>query len=97
MSVLKGDGLDLLRAQLLDLARGGRQAHGAFSARSRHVQALDAVTGHLNAAAAQLEQRSGELAAEELRHAQSALGEITGDVTSDDLLGAIFSTFCIGK
>jgi tRNA modification GTPase len=97
MSVLNGDGLDLLRAQLLHLARGGGQAHGAFSARSRHVQALDAVTGHLNAAAAQLAHRSGELAAEELRHAQTALGEITGDVTSDDLLGAIFSTFCIGK
>jgi tRNA modification GTPase len=51
----------------------------------------------LNAAAIQLTNRSGELTAEELRQAQRALGEITGDFTSDDLLGAIFSKFCIGK
>jgi tRNA modification GTPase len=97
LSARSGAGLDLLRAQLLLLASGGEDGRGSFSARSRHVQALGRVTGHLNAAAIQLTNRSGELAAEELRQAQHALGEITGEFTSDDLLGKIFSTFCIGK
>jgi tRNA modification GTPase len=71
---------------------------GAFSARRRHVVALEAVRGHLERTAGALHgSHAGELAAEELRHAQHALGEITGTYSSDDLLGAIFSSFCIGK
>jgi tRNA modification GTPase len=97
LSAQRGDGLDLLRTQLCRLAGYGDGAQGAFSARTRHVQALENVAQHLRAAAAQLDHRAGELAAEELRQAQRCLGEITGEFSSDDLLGAIFSTFCIGK
>lgn len=97
LSAQTGVGLDLLRAELARLAGGGDGAQGAFSARSRHVRALENVAAHLAAAHTQLEARAGELAAEELRRAQRALGEITGEYSSDDLLGAIFSTFCIGK
>ena len=98
LSAQTGAGLDLLRAELMRLAGRGDGTQGAFSARRRHVEALQRVAGHLGNAGTQLhEQRAGELAAEELRAAQHALGEITGEYTSDDLLGAIFSTFCIGK
>ena len=70
---------------------------GAFSARARHVQALARVQLHLEAAQARLRERVGELCAEELHLAQQALSEITGEFRSDDLLGRIFSSFCIGK
>jgi len=77
---------------------GGRQEPGgAFSARQRHVRALETTAQALREAGAQLQRRAGELAAEELRRAQRSLGEITGEFSSDDLLGAIFATFCIGK
>jgi tRNA modification GTPase len=92
-----GDGVALLRTELARLAGRGDGTQGAFSARARHVQALEVVAQRLHSAAAQLENRAGELAAEELRQAQQALGEITGEFSSDDLLGKIFSTFCIGK
>ena len=69
-----------------------------FLARARHLAALKAALHHLRTAQAQLAgQAPAELAAEELRLAQQALGGITGSFTSDDLLGAIFSRFCIGK
>ncbi len=98
VSAKTGAGLDLLRAELKHLAGGGDSASGAFSARARHVVALEKVAAHLAAAELALtEQRAGELAAEELRDAQHQLGELTGEFTSDDLLGAIFSSFCIGK
>jgi tRNA modification GTPase len=97
LSALTGDGLDTLRAMLKDLATAGA-GDGAFSARRRHVVALEAVLEHLDHAAEALHGiHAGELAAEELRQAQQALGEITGTYSSDDLLGAIFSSFCIGK
>lgn len=98
LSAKTGIGLDLLRDELKRLAGGGDAATGAFSARARHVVALEKVAAHLAAAELALtEQRAGELAAEELRDAQHQLGELTGEFTSDDLLGAIFSSFCIGK
>ena len=98
ISAQRGDGLAGLRAELARLGGRGDGAQGAFSARARHVDALERVAAHLRAADAVLHgDHAGELAAEELRQAQRALGEITGDYTTDDLLGAIFSTFCIGK
>ncbi len=98
LSAHTGAGLDLLRGELARLAGRGDGAQGAFSARRRHVDALQRVAAHLHEADLALhERRAGELAAEELRAAQNELGEITGEYTSDDLLGAIFSTFCIGK
>ncbi|BFI97561.1 MAG: tRNA uridine-5-carboxymethylaminomethyl(34) synthesis GTPase MnmE [Rhodanobacter sp.] len=96
-SAKTGEGLDGLREHLRQLAGAG-SGEGAFSARRRHVLALETVRGHLASAAHALaDSRAGELAAEELRQAQHALGEITGNYTSDDLLGAIFGSFCIGK
>jgi tRNA modification GTPase len=97
LSARTGEGLDALREQLKQLAGAG-SGEGAFSARRRHVLALEQVSDHLARTAQVLvDIRAGELAAEELRQAQHALGEITGTYTSDDLLGAIFSSFCIGK
>ncbi|MBS0569469.1 MAG: tRNA uridine-5-carboxymethylaminomethyl(34) synthesis GTPase MnmE [Proteobacteria bacterium] len=97
LSAQAGTGMELLRETLKRLAGCGDATQGAFSARTRHVQALETVCAHLRVAQEHLDQRAGELAAEELRRAQQALGEITGQFTSDDLLGKIFSTFCIGK
>lgn len=97
LSVKTGAGLDTLRDTFKHLAGAGA-GEGAFSARRRHVLALDQVDVYLSNASIQLgAQRAGELAAEELRQAQQALGEITGNYSSDDLLGEIFSSFCIGK
>jgi tRNA modification GTPase len=97
LSVKTGEGLETLRRYLKQLAGAG-SGEGVFSARRRHVLALEHVAGHLTHAAKILaDTRAGELAAEELRQAQHAVGEITGTYTSDDLLGAIFSSFCIGK
>jgi len=97
LSARTGEGVDALRDVLKRLAgQGGGE--GAFSARRRHVDALQRVAGHLGQAGHALAAlHAGELAAEELRQAQHALGEITGSYTSDDLLGAIFGSFCIGK
>jgi tRNA modification GTPase len=97
LSARTGDGLDTLRGMLKELATAGA-GDGAFSARRRHVVALETVRDHLSRTADALHgSHAGELAAEELRHAQQSLGEITGAYSSDDLLGAIFSSFCIGK
>jgi len=97
VSAKTGEGLDALRDHLKQLAGAG-SGEGAFSARRRHVLALETVRDRLDHAAHVLaESRAGELAAEELRQAQHALGEITGSYSSDDLLGAIFGSFCIGK
>jgi tRNA modification GTPase len=96
LSARTGDGLDALRRLLRSHA--GQDGEGAFSARRRHVLALEAVTVHLASAAEVLaSSRAGELAAEDLRQAQRALSEITGAYHADDLLGAIFGSFCIGK
>jgi tRNA modification GTPase len=96
-SAKTGAGLDALRDVLRQLAGAGG-GEGAFSARRRHVLALQNVEAHLDRTVRLLDgARAGELAAEELRQAQHHLGEITGSYSSDDLLGAIFGSFCIGK
>lgn len=99
LSAKTGQGLDDLRQTLLEVAGWQATSGGVFIARERHLQALRRVDAHLDAAAAHLKDQgqSLDLLAEELRLGQSALGEITGEFSSDDLLGAIFSKFCIGK
>ena len=96
LSARTGEGLDLLRAALRDAALGGGHG-GEFSARTRHVLALERAGTSLHSARAALATATPELVAEDLLAAQHAIGEITGTFTSEDLLGAIFSTFCIGK
>ena len=86
------------RRRIRDLAGFRDLGEGAFTARRRHVEALRAAQQRFDAGRAALrDARAGELLAEELRLAQQALGTITGEVTADDLLGRIFSEFCIGK
>ncbi|HUT39758.1 MAG TPA: tRNA uridine-5-carboxymethylaminomethyl(34) synthesis GTPase MnmE [Gammaproteobacteria bacterium] len=98
LSLLSGAGLDDLRVHLRQVAGFAGPGEGEFSARRRHLDALERARAHVLDGVRQLEeQRAGELLAEELRTAQQALGEITGEVSSDDLLGMIFSSFCIGK
>jgi len=99
LSAQTGAGLDLLRHTLLHVAGWQSAPDGVFMARERHVQAMGRVTQHLAAALAHLHlhAQSLDLLAEELRLAQNALGEITGEFNCDDLLGEIFSSFCIGK
>ena len=99
LSAKTGLGLDALRQKLLQVAGWQSGSEGVFMARERHVQALHLTQGHLQVAQGHLASQAQalDLLAEELRLAQSALGEITGEFTSDDLLGVIFSSFCIGK
>ena len=97
ISALDGRGLDALRTHLKECMGYQVAGEGSFSARRRHIDALERVRAHLKTSLSQLAARRGELAAEELRQAQQRLGEITGEFTSDDLLGRIFSSFCIGK
>lgn len=99
LSAKTGTGLDALRRQLLETVGWQAAPEGLYIARERHVQALRQVQTHLEVAAAHLARRALalDLLAEELRLAQNALNEITGEFTSDDLLGVIFSRFCIGK
>jgi tRNA modification GTPase len=92
-----GEGLSELRAYLAALSGPADGAGASFSARARHVDALARAGTHLDAARTHLETHQLELAAEELRLAQGALGEVVGDLTSDELLGEIFSRFCVGK
>ena len=100
LSAKTGDGLPVLRQQLLNVVgwQGG-SAEGMFMARERHVQALHEVDEHLMLANASLQAQvpALDLLAEELRLSQNALNTITGEFTPDDLLGVIFSSFCIGK
>ncbi|WP_127478769.1 tRNA uridine-5-carboxymethylaminomethyl(34) synthesis GTPase MnmE [Sulfurivermis fontis] len=97
LSARSGDGLDLLREHLKQSMGYHAAGEGVFSARRRHLDALERAAGHLATGVAQLGLGAGELLAEELQQAQQALGEITGVFTADDLLGRIFSSFCIGK
>lgn len=95
LSARTGSGMELLRQQLLELGGWHSGQEVGFMARARHLAALRVATGHLRQARAVMEQL--ELLAEELRRAHEALMEITGEFSADDLLGEIFSRFCIGK
>jgi tRNA modification GTPase len=95
VSAKTGEGFDELRGKLLEVVGWREQEGGSFVARERHLRALLLAQSHLNQAHIAL--ASAELFAEELRLAQRALSEITGKFTADDLLGEIFSRFCIGK
>ena len=99
VSAKNGQGLETLRRTLLQVAGWQPAAEGVYIARERHVQALRQVSAHLDLADEQLKAKSQalDLLAEELRLAQNDLSAITGEFTSDDLLGVIFSKFCIGK
>ncbi|RPI12861.1 MAG: tRNA uridine-5-carboxymethylaminomethyl(34) synthesis GTPase MnmE [Lysobacterales bacterium] len=98
LSASTGAGLDLLRRHLKDCVGFHPAGTGALSARTRHLDALRRARSHVEAAHRLLvERHAGELVAQELTDAQRALGEITGEVTSEDLLGRIFAAFCIGK
>ena len=99
ISAKTGDGLHALRQRLLEIAGWQSGGEGLYIARERHVQALNRVGEHLALAEVhlQVESLALDLLAEELRLAQNALNEITGAFGADDLLGVIFSSFCIGK
>ena len=98
LSAQTGEGVDALRRRIRQLAGYENRGEDAFTARRRHIKALQKAAEHFATGRAALEEtKAGELLAEELRLAQRALGEITGTFTADDLLGKIFSEFCIGK
>ena len=98
VSAKTGQGLNQLIAAIKDAVGVANTAEGSFSARTRHLEALQKTLHHLDAGGEQLQQYNApETLAEELRLAHHALGEITGEFLPDDLLGAIFSSFCIGK
>lgn len=98
VSAKTGAGLDNLRQHLKDCMGYQASGEGTFMARRRHLDAIERAQRHVAIGKKQLQElKAGELLAEELRQAQKALGEITGEFTSDDLLGEIFSSFCIGK
>lgn len=93
-----GEGIELLREHLKSCMGYEQTAESLFSARRRHLEALEQASNHLSHGHDQLTLRgAGELLAEDLRMAQQALGSITGEFSADDLLGRIFSSFCIGK
>jgi tRNA modification GTPase len=98
LSAMTGRGIEALRDQIKALAGYEDRGEGAFTARRRHLEALHSARTHFMAGRTALsETRAGELLAEELRLSHRALGEITGVISSDELLGKIFSEFCIGK
>ncbi|CAK9886880.1 MAG: tRNA modification GTPase MnmE [Candidatus Erwinia impunctatus] len=98
LSARTGEGVDLLREHLKQSMGYTTHMEGGFLARRRHLQALESAANHLmQGKTALISAQAGELLAEELRLAQHTLSEITGEFTSDDLLGRIFSSFCIGK
>ena len=96
VSALTGAGFDALRAAIV-AAAGVAPGEGTYLARQRHLTALDAAKESVRRSRQRLAEGRGELAAEELRAAQQQLGEVVGATTSDELLGEIFSAFCIGK
>ena len=98
LSAKQGDGIDLLTDHLKECMGYQAGSEGNFSARRRHLDALERAQSFLETGNQQLQcAQAGELLAEDLRQAQQCLSEITGEFSSDDLLGRIFSSFCIGK
>ncbi|MDF2691507.1 MAG: thdF, partial [Gammaproteobacteria bacterium] len=98
LSAKTGEGIDLLKSHLLQCVGFDSTNEGTFIARRRHLDAIEKAESFIQTGLAQLKQhKAGELFAEDLRQAQNALSEITGEFHSDDLLGRIFSSFCIGK
>ncbi len=90
-------GIDMLRQELSDIAGLDHGSEGVVLARKRHIIALEESLENIDKALLQLDGGAIELMAEDLRHAGQAMGSITGEFSSDDLLGEIFSSFCIGK
>ncbi|MCW8957183.1 MAG: tRNA uridine-5-carboxymethylaminomethyl(34) synthesis GTPase MnmE [Gammaproteobacteria bacterium] len=98
LSAKSGEGLDILKSHLKQCMGFEQSSEGRFMARRRHLDALEAAREYLHTAQNNLLQyQAGELLGEDLRLAQSELNQITGEFTTDDLLGRIFSSFCIGK
>lgn len=97
LSAKTGEGLELLKQHLKNIVGFGEATDTVFIARRRHLQALSLAQQAIKSAGYQLNHQAPELVAEDLRQAQSRLSEITGEFTSDDLLGEIFGSFCIGK
>ena len=98
ISAKTGQGVEQLKATIREIAGAAEPGGGAFSARNRHLDAIRRTREHLKTGTSQLQHNDApEILAEELRLAQKALGEITGEFLPDDLLGAIFASFCIGK
>lgn len=98
LSAETGAGIDALRKCIRELAGYENQGEGAFTARRRHIKALQRAADHFAAGRKALDEtRAGELLAEELRLAHQELGQIVGRFTVDDLLGRVFSEFCVGK
>ncbi|MCW8908127.1 MAG: tRNA uridine-5-carboxymethylaminomethyl(34) synthesis GTPase MnmE [Sedimenticola sp.] len=98
LSAKTGEGIDLLREHLKACMNYSADIEGEFIARRRHLQAIERAGEHLLSGRDALQNgAAGELLAEDLRQAQLALGEITGEFSADDLLGKIFGSFCIGK
>ncbi|MEM8684763.1 MAG: tRNA uridine-5-carboxymethylaminomethyl(34) synthesis GTPase MnmE [Pseudomonadota bacterium] len=98
LSAKTGEGLDALKRRLATLAGAGQTGEGTFTARQRHIDAIEAARAHFELGVEHLHAaHAGDLLAEELRLAQQDLGLITGDLPADELLGRIFADFCIGK
>ena len=97
VSALQKQGIESLIQIIVDKVTVAALNESTFTARKRHIKQLEITQDHINKAEQQLAFNQGELSAEELRLAQNALSEITGEFSSDDLLGRIFSSFCIGK
>lgn len=98
LSALTGDGVEILRQHILDKMGFNNTVETCFMARQRHITALETAKTHIAKTLEYLhEKQQADFIAEELKLSHKALGEITGRVTSDDLLGKIFSSFCIGK
>ena len=97
ISAKNGDGIDTVRESLSEFAGLNSGIEGVFVARKRHLDAIEETLEFINSASGQLNSGFSELVAEDLRQAGMKLGQITGEFSSDDLLGEIFSSFCIGK
>ena len=97
-SAITGQGVEALKNAIIAVAGYEDFGEGAFTARHRHVSAIEEAARHFAAGRRALTvDKAGELLAEELRLSLESLGAITGQISSDDLLGRIFSEFCIGK